>query len=184
MGIEALEIFRWKPCLEDRHVVSERAFRKPKDFMKPGRQIGFAGSYIPVPQAVVGATRRKGIAFLAQSQLFERSFSLYCAADDACSGLQHIDFGAAPNALDLAVVKSEKTPPYAFHHDRHGQERQGAMFEKYLPRMAGDVAQRRLNNLPALPPPRPFAELVWVIFVHQGHVLIKWICGNRLKARL
>src|SRR5215207_3761979 len=43
MGFEALQILRWKLCLEDLHLVSERALREPEYFMKPGRQIRLAG---------------------------------------------------------------------------------------------------------------------------------------------
>src|SRR5215212_4856515 len=184
MGLETLEILRWKLRLEDRHLVSERALWKPQYFMKPGRQIRLAGSYIPIPQAVVRATRRKSIAFLAQSQLFERSFPLYGAADDPGSGLQYVDFGAAPYAFEFAIIEAEKTPPFPFHHDRDGQKRQGAVIEKYLPRISGDFAQRRLDHFPALPPSRPFTELAWIVFIHQVHVLIERIRGNRLKTRL
>src|SRR5687767_12419241 len=111
VGIEAFEILGWELCLESRHLVSKRTFGKSEYFMKPGRQICLAGSYVPVPQSVVGAARRKRIALFAQAQLLEGSFSLYCPADDACSSFQDVDFGTAPLALDLAIVESEKPPP-------------------------------------------------------------------------
>ena len=53
------------------------------------------------------------------TQLFVRSRTFDCPRNQRSCGLQQVDFHFVPEPLALAVVKAQRTPEYALHHDRY-----------------------------------------------------------------
>ena len=170
------------------HPLEQRIGRSPEftlveteDLVQARRVIGATGDHVPVPQTVVGAARRQGVALLADAQLLVHARALDGAGDERRRGLQDVDLEGGPDALGLAVVETEEPPAAGAQHDRHGDERQGALLEEDLAVVSGQFAQGRLHDLAALAPLHPVVEAALII--DQRHVLIARVGAQRAQPR-
>ena len=137
----------------------EGAFRQAEDFVEPRREIGAVLGQVPVPQAVIGAACRQGIALAAVAQRLVGRRALDRAADQGGGGLQHVDLERVPDPLLLAIVEPEEAPDAGAQHDGDGDEALGAVLEEGLAGLAGHLVQRRLHDLAALARQRPVVQL-------------------------
>ena len=137
----------------------EGALRQAEDLVEPRREVGAVLGQVPVPQAVVGAARRQGIALAAVAQRLVGRGALDRAADQRGGGLQHVDLERVPDPLLLAIVEPEEAPDAGAQHDGDGDEALGAVLEEGLAGLAGHLVQRRLHDLAALARQRPLVQL-------------------------
>src|SRR5262249_25147005 len=114
------------------HAIAKSAVPEAEDLMQSGREVGTVVGYVPIPQAVIGATGRQGIALLGQTQSLVSVGALDGAGNKRGRRRQHVNLQRSPDSLDMTVVEAKKAPAAAAHHDRHRNERQGVSFLEHL----------------------------------------------------